>query len=440
MITQVDIETRPQLPALLRRTTIESCALNIHHILDSIKVNDLIINPRYQRGKVGQYKSIFRTRLIESILIGFPIPSLLVMEMPDGKPQELIDGQQRIRTIEYFMDGDRDNDKKTGFALDGKHLMVLSADDYHGRKWDDLDPAHKNKIRNYKLKVDYIDNTLPPNLVFGMINGGQNTMNSQEARLWRFGEDKKFWCIDDYAREDKWTCHLQSTKRGKGTDTAFKAILSMIYGTKLIPGSQNKWLEAHIQQLFADNSIEQIENILTKFDSVMKTSREVFGEYPFGMPGNSRSKVKNPIIMMTPFIINKIIEEYNIKTAVSNATLLRTIFEDYCNEHANSGYSVDGLSVTTRNNELWTVVHKALIDAGAKSPKRTGGARISKKLSLKVIENYRADGKVECQLCNEVIMDESQISIDHIVRFSKGGATILENLQPTHGSCNSSKR
>ncbi len=61
----------------------------------------LIINNRYQRGEVGQYKPQFRTRLIESIIRGFPLPSLLVMQKK-GQADELIDGQQRLRTIEAF--------------------------------------------------------------------------------------------------------------------------------------------------------------------------------------------------------------------------------------------------------------------------------------------------------------------------------------------------
>ena len=36
--------------------------------------DELIINTRYQRGEVGQFKPEFRTRLLESVIRGFPIP------------------------------------------------------------------------------------------------------------------------------------------------------------------------------------------------------------------------------------------------------------------------------------------------------------------------------------------------------------------------------
>ena len=81
-------------------TTTNSKNYDIQDFLTRLNDGDrVIVNDKYQRGEIGQYKPAFRTRLVESIIRGFPLPPLLVMEMSDG-PDELIDGQQRIRTIE----------------------------------------------------------------------------------------------------------------------------------------------------------------------------------------------------------------------------------------------------------------------------------------------------------------------------------------------------
>ena len=51
------------------------------------------------------------------------MPALLVMQKR-GAPDELIDGQQRLTTIDAFIKGK--------FALQGEHLLVLDSEDYDG--------------------------------------------------------------------------------------------------------------------------------------------------------------------------------------------------------------------------------------------------------------------------------------------------------------------
>ena len=99
--------TRP-LPKLPEETTTKSKSYEIHTLLDWLDEGDkLIINDRYQRGEVGQYKPQFRTRLVESVIRGFPLPALLVMQHKNDSeaPDELIDGQQRLKTIDAFIKG-----------------------------------------------------------------------------------------------------------------------------------------------------------------------------------------------------------------------------------------------------------------------------------------------------------------------------------------------
>ena len=215
----------------------------------------------------------------------------------------------------------------------------------------------------------------------------------------------------------------------------------MLYGDKLVSGSQNTWLEHHIQQFFDTNSLEDIDKSLKDFTKVVSTARQVFGDAPFGNPEKLSSKVKNPIIMMMPYMIHQGIKKYNRKTLESNATMVREFFVEFCKETVGAAhtYSVSGSDVTERNKNLWATLD-AKLSTVAKATTRGTKDRITPKLSQEVIEHYReTDGKVKCQICDEVIMDETQISIDHKVAWINDGETVLENLQPTHGPCNSSK-
>lgn len=44
-----------------------------------------------------------------------------------------------------------------------------------------------------------------------------------------------------------------------------------------------------------------------------------------------------------------------------------------------------------------------------------------------------------CAICNNSIESIEDANVDHIIPWSKGGRTILENAQITHEFCNKSK-
>ena len=64
--------------------------------------NELFV-PDYQREFV--WDTTRQSRLIESIILGLPIPIIFVAENKDGR-LEIVDGSQRIRTLSAFLSGD----------------------------------------------------------------------------------------------------------------------------------------------------------------------------------------------------------------------------------------------------------------------------------------------------------------------------------------------
>ena len=76
------------------------------------KHHELEISPEFQRNNV--WKSSQMSELVESILMGIPIPVIYLFEDRNGNKQ-IVDGKQRITTIIDFQD-----DK---FTLNGLHVM-----------------------------------------------------------------------------------------------------------------------------------------------------------------------------------------------------------------------------------------------------------------------------------------------------------------------------
>ena len=65
--------------------------------------NDLFYIPSYQREYIWPDGN--KCRFVESIILGLPIPMMFFADMEDGR-LEIVDGAQRIQTLEEFMNGD----------------------------------------------------------------------------------------------------------------------------------------------------------------------------------------------------------------------------------------------------------------------------------------------------------------------------------------------
>lgn len=78
----------------------ESYPMSIGELTSLYEKNELIINPDFQR--YFRWTDTQKTKLIESILLGIPIPTIFVFQREDGI-WELVDGLQRVSTLLQFM-------------------------------------------------------------------------------------------------------------------------------------------------------------------------------------------------------------------------------------------------------------------------------------------------------------------------------------------------
>src|SRR5216683_474585 len=74
--------------------------MSIGEIVSMYDNREIIVDPEFQR--LFRWDLCQKKKLIESLLLGIPLPSIFVFEKEDGK-WELIDGLQRVSTILEFM-------------------------------------------------------------------------------------------------------------------------------------------------------------------------------------------------------------------------------------------------------------------------------------------------------------------------------------------------
>ena len=111
-----------------------------------------LVIPMFQRGFV--WKPSQASRLIESFLMGLPVPGIFVfVRETDGdestSEQLVIDGQQRLRSVFGFFDGKLPDGKD--FALTGV------APRWEGKTFKTLDPSEQGDLRRAVLRVVNIE-------------------------------------------------------------------------------------------------------------------------------------------------------------------------------------------------------------------------------------------------------------------------------------------
>lgn len=83
-----------------REIVVDSYPMSIGEMSNLYRDEELDVHPEFQR--FFRWDDNQKTRLIESVLLGIPIPPIFVSQRTDGK-WDVIDGQQRLSTILQFL-------------------------------------------------------------------------------------------------------------------------------------------------------------------------------------------------------------------------------------------------------------------------------------------------------------------------------------------------
>jgi hypothetical protein len=156
------IELSKRIEFYLTEYSVEFLANKMH--------NGEFVVPSYQRAYTWEHDR--KSRFIESLVIGLPIPFLFFWEMPDGK-LEIVDGSQRLRSIEEFLLGELR-------LSDLDSLTALS-----GFTYSDLPESRQRKINNRSIRGIVLNEHADEQSRFDMferINTGSKIANKAEVR------------------------------------------------------------------------------------------------------------------------------------------------------------------------------------------------------------------------------------------------------------------
>ena len=158
-----------QIVELSKRIEFYLTEYSVELLANKMSKGEFVV-PNYQRAYTWEPER--KSRFIESLVIGLPIPFLFFWEMPDGK-LEIVDGSQRLRSIQEFVLGD----------LRLGELDALT--DLSGFKYSDLPESRQRKIKNRSIRGIVLSEHADEQARFDMferINTGSKIANKAEVR------------------------------------------------------------------------------------------------------------------------------------------------------------------------------------------------------------------------------------------------------------------
>lgn len=175
-----------QIAAKAKEIHTDGYPMSIGEVLSLYKDGDIDVHPEFQR--IFRWNDDQKSRLIESILLGIPIPPIFVSQRSDGI-WDIIDGVQRLSTIFQFVGVYRDHEERLAQPLTLQPTEYLPA--LEGYSWEvamqggkTFTDAMRRDFKRAKLEFRIIRKESDDNAkydLFQRLNSGAQ-LSPQEAR------------------------------------------------------------------------------------------------------------------------------------------------------------------------------------------------------------------------------------------------------------------
>jgi len=313
---------------------VENKPFSLRQIIDLIENNDIEMTPDFQRNFI--WDKTRQSKLIESILLGLPLPSIYLSQYEDGR-LTIVDGLQRLTTIKRFMDND--------FSL--TNLEYLK--ECNGKKFNQLDgilsPLRIRKFGQTQIMCFVIDYRSPSQLKFDLfrrLNTGGKPLNNQEIRN----------CLSRPPVQSLLKNMIELESFGDATDWSVKdtrmeareAALRFIYfyeeynDTNPV-GNYNGDMETTLDNFIDELNKKEpgsLDKYINLYDNSLKSAFHLFGIYCFRkvLPDtvHGRRSPVNKLLMLTLSVLLTKFDSSEIKESINEGGLLEPLADFIENE------------------------------------------------------------------------------------------------------------
>jgi hypothetical protein len=272
--------------------------LSVNEVYDWYQRDELALNPDFQRRPVWSAQA--RSYFVDTMLCGYPIPAIQIRQVIDPEKQktkrEVVDGQQRLRALFDFLDGE---------------LRILPSQSVHfgGMTYDLLPDENQSDLLDYELPVALLSGASDEDVlsVFARLNSYTIVLNAQEKLNAKyFGRFKQTVYRLGAEHTSFWQRHHILTKRAIArmaeADLATELLVAMLKGVT----DKRSEIEPTYKEFDEDfpgqkRMVKEFRETIDQIDSVFGTVLEetVFTRRPlffslfcslydrlFGLPGS----------------------------------------------------------------------------------------------------------------------------------------------------------
>ena len=159
---------------------IDSKTVALDTVLRRLRTNKIRLSPDFQRNSVWDITR--KSRLIESMMLKIPLPMFYVSRDQDNN-WDVVDGLQRLSTIQEFILGSKKGDKYNNEGFKLKDLEFWHK--LNGKTYETIPDKLYNNIAETELSFTIINPDTPEEVkrnIFKRINTGGMPLSSQEIR------------------------------------------------------------------------------------------------------------------------------------------------------------------------------------------------------------------------------------------------------------------
>ena len=254
---------------------VDISVVNLGSLLEQLEYNEIDLQPEFQR-ESDVWTQVEKSRLIESVLLGLPLPSFYFSEDPETNKLLVVDGLQRLCAFSDFC-----ITKK----LKLKGMQFLTG--LEGWTYDKLDRTQIRRIKSLKITLNTLRKNTPQRVklvIFQRVNTAGVRLTSQEMRNALYQKKatdllKRMVKLDSFRKA---TDGKIPSKRMTDCDFANRFVAFYLY-IKEYDGNLDEFMGDALAKVNR-MSQQEIDDIYNAFDKSMRLCFDLLGETAFKRP------------------------------------------------------------------------------------------------------------------------------------------------------------
>ena len=235
-----------------------------------------LIIPPYQRRYVWTLPQA--SRLIESFLLGLPIPQVFLYREHSKPELYVVDGHQRLATIAHYYRGRFPGDRV--FQLRGINPT------WNGKTYTDLSEEDRITLDDATLRSIIIRQIQPNDnssvyQIFERLNTGGTQLNAMEIRRAVF-RGKANGLLDTLNRNDDWRTligKVEPDRRFRDVEMILR-VLALAENWRAYSKPMKTFITSHMEDLDG-RTADEVQNTNERFSRACAIVRDELGEKPF---------------------------------------------------------------------------------------------------------------------------------------------------------------